>query len=114
MFSADDFKLPVPSPTVVFKRLDEGGVLLSTSDEVYFGVNPVGARIWSMLPPVTETFEEMCTSLSHEYSDVAPERIRRDAREFIRDIVSAGLASVPPGDGSLESTRTSSSIPDAS
>ena len=38
-----DFPLPHPSPAAIFKELDEGGVLLSTTDEVYFGVNPVGA-----------------------------------------------------------------------
>ena len=31
-------KTLLPSPSAIFKELDEGGVLLSTTDEVYFGV----------------------------------------------------------------------------
>ena len=104
-----DSALPIPSPSVVFKQLDEGGVLLSTADEVYFGVNRVGARIWALLPPQTTTFEEMCEKLSHEFTSAAIDRIRRDTREFLRELVAAGLAASPSRDGSGESTGASSS-----
>jgi hypothetical protein len=100
-----DFPLPKPQPTVVFKQLDEGGVLLSTEDEVYFGVNPVGAKIWSLLPPATSTFDEMCAVLGQQYSDVSIERLRRDARAFLTDLVSAGLAVESPRGASVESAE---------
>jgi len=61
------YPLPHPSPSAIFKELDEGGVLLSTTDEVYFGVNPVGARIWALLPPVSHTFGELCSALEQHY-----------------------------------------------
>lgn len=108
-----DFRLPVPGPSVVLKDLGDGAVLLSTVDEVYFGVNRVGVRIWSLLPPVTRTFEEMCAVLSGEYSDVGIDRIRRDARNFIEDIVAAGLAVPPTGGASRESVGDSSATPEA-
>ena len=87
-----DFPLPHPSPSAIFKELDEGGVLLSTTDEVYFGVNPVGARIWSLLPPVTRTFGELCSSLQQQYPDAGPDLIRADAQEFLEALVASGLA----------------------
>jgi hypothetical protein len=90
-----DFPLPIPNPRVAFRQLDDGGVLLSTADEVYFGVSAVGARIWSLLPPVTRTFDELCAVLAGEYADVSVERIRRDARAFLDELVAAGLARYP-------------------
>jgi hypothetical protein len=86
-----DQLLPHPSPSAIFKELDEGGVLLSTSDEVYFGVNPVGARIWSLLPPVSRTFGELCSELERQYPDAGAQRIRIDVQEFIEALIASGL-----------------------
>ena len=86
-----EFPLPHPSPSAIFKELDEGGVLLSTSDEVYFGVNPVGARIWSLLPPVSRTFGELCAALEQQYPDAGSERIRVDVQEFLEALIASGL-----------------------
>jgi hypothetical protein len=103
-----DFRLPRPKATVVFKQLDEGGVLLSTADEVYFGVNPVGARIWSLLPPATNTFDELCAVLGREYSDVSTDRLRHDAKAFLSDLIGAGLVIDAPRGASVESPEPSS------
>lgn len=109
-----DFELPTPSPSVIFKPLDDGGVLLSTTDEVYFGVNGVGARIWSLLPPATRTFAEMCSVLASEFPDVDITRIRRDALDFVNDVVGAGLATASSGGASIESTGSSSASSESS
>ena len=85
------YPLPHPSPSAIYKELDEGGVLLSTTDEVYFGVNPVGARIWSLLPPISRTFGELCSELERQYPDAGAERIRADAQEFIEALIASGL-----------------------
>jgi hypothetical protein len=87
----DDSLLPWPSPSAIFKELTEGGVLLSTTDEVYFGVNPVGAKIWSLLPPTSRTFGGLCAELERSYPDVDPLRLRADAREFIESLLASGL-----------------------
>ena len=90
-----DYPLPCPTPSAIFKELSEGGVLLSTADEVYFGVNPVGARIWSLLPPTSRTFGELCEALERDYPDAPPERIRADAQDFIESLVESGLVIAP-------------------
>jgi len=86
-----EFPLPHPSPAAIFKELDEGGVLLSTVDEVYFGVNPVGAQIWALLPPLSRTFGELCAALEQKYPDAGSERIRIDAQEFLEALIASGL-----------------------
>ncbi|MFN8580740.1 MAG: PqqD family protein [Gemmatimonadaceae bacterium] len=84
--------LPTPSSSAIFKPLAEGGVLFSTSTEVYFGVNVIGARIWELLPPKSSSVEELVTVLSSEYSDVSPAQIRKDVQKFLEDLIENGLA----------------------
>jgi hypothetical protein len=91
-----DYPLPHPSPAAIFKELDEGGVLLSTADEVYFGVNPVGAQIWALLPPLSSTFGELCAALQKKYPDAGPEQIRTDAQDFLQALIASGLVVAAP------------------
>ena len=43
--------LPRPHPGVLFKTVSDGAVLLHVEEEIYFGLNDVGTRIWQLLPP---------------------------------------------------------------
>jgi len=90
--------LPTRNPKVIFKSLAKGGVLYDASDEVYFGLNPVGVRIWELLPPVTERLEEVCLVLGREYPDVAPDVLRADVVELLEDLARMGLVQ-PRGAG---------------
>ncbi|MEO7967054.1 MAG: PqqD family protein [Gemmatimonadaceae bacterium] len=92
---SEDWLLPKPAESSIFRALPEGGVLFSTASEVYFGLNSVGARIWNLLPPATRSFNELCVSLTSEYADVDEETIRGDAREFVEHLVTNGLAISP-------------------
>lgn len=68
----------------------EGGVLFSSESEVYFGVNPVGAIIWELLPSC-DTVQQLCATLAQRYSDVGPDRIHRDVTSFLTDLRANGL-----------------------
>ena len=92
----EDWPLPRPADSAIFRTLPEGAVLFSTTSEVYFGVNAVGARIWSLLPPASHSFSELCATLSAENAGVDEARIREDAREFIERLTSSGLAIASP------------------
>jgi hypothetical protein len=70
--------LPRRNPEVLFKPVTDGAVLLHVTDEVYFGLNAVGARVWEHLPPASTTFEELCEKIQAEYSDAGIEEIRTD------------------------------------
>jgi len=63
--------LPTRNPKIIFKALATGAVLYSPQDEVYFGLNPVGVRVWELLPPVSQNLDEVCGILAGEYADVA-------------------------------------------
>lgn len=83
--------LPSPNPNVIHKAVGDGAVLLSTKDEIYYGLNTVGACIWERLPPVLTELDDLCASLSMLYPDIDPETIRADAQELIEDLLAHGL-----------------------
>ncbi|HEX5437351.1 MAG TPA: PqqD family protein [Gemmatimonadaceae bacterium] len=94
--------LPVANPKVIYRALSEGAVLLSTADEVYFGLNEVGARIWEHLPPVTHTLEELCTAVHAAYPEADLETIRTDTVELLAELAEHGLVvqnTAMPGEG---------------
>ena len=83
--------LPSPHPKVVSQAVEDGGVLLDTADEVYFGLNGVGMRVWQLLPPACRTIAELCATLSQTYPDVAPEQLREDVTELLGQLEQQGL-----------------------
>lgn len=83
--------LPTRNPKVIFKALATGAVLYSTEEEVYFGLNPVGVRVWELLPPAHQTLDEICRVIASEYSDVGLDVIKADVAELIDELVKLGL-----------------------
>ena len=87
-------KLPKPRPSVVYRELPEGAILFCTRTEVYYSLNPVGATIWKLLPPVCTTEEDIVSRISEEYPDINLGKIAADVRRLIDDFVGNGLADV--------------------
>ena len=83
--------LPTRNPNVIFKSLATGAVLYSTSEEVYFGLNAVGVRIWELLPPVQQTLDDLCAVLTSEYPDAPADVIRADVVEVLEELAKLGL-----------------------
>ena len=83
--------LPTRNPKVIFKALATGAVLYSTEEEVYFGLNPVGVRVWELLPPAHHTIDEIVGVIASEYSDVGEDVIRADVSELIEELLKLGL-----------------------
>lgn len=83
--------LPTRNPNVIFKTLATGAVLYSTAEEVYFGLNSVGVRIWELLPPVQNTLDDLCAVLYSEYPDVDVQVIRADVVEVLEELTKLGL-----------------------
>lgn len=79
-----------PSDAVMFQRVGEEAVLLDLASEQYFGLNPVGARVWELLDGQTALLrvqEILCS----EY-DGASARIGEDLLALARSLLEAGLA----------------------
>ena len=83
--------LPQKNPDVIFRRVEEGVVLLSTDDEVYYGLNEVGAFIWELLTPETESTDVLRDALVKKYPDVDAEEIAADLAEILSDLLKAGM-----------------------
>jgi len=83
--------LPSARPEVVFTSLADGAVLFSAATEEYFGLNPVGARVWELLPPVMKSIEELCEQLGRDYPDVPLSDIRADVTELLDELAAHRL-----------------------
>jgi hypothetical protein len=79
----------------VSQTVADGGVLLDTASEVYFGLNAVGMRVWQLLPPSCQTLDEICATLAQTYPDVAPEQLRQDVTELLDQLKQQGLIVSP-------------------
>ena len=86
--------LPRPRPTVVYRDLPEGAILFCTRTEVYYSLNPIGARIWRLLPPVCASEDDIVARLSEEYPDVNLGKIASDVRRLIEEFVGNGLVDI--------------------
>lgn len=83
-----------PADDVLFQQVGEESVLLKLASENYFGLDPVGTRIWSLLgtgDPLQRAFE----TLVEEY-DAAPEVLERDLLELVERMAAAGLVVIAP------------------
>ena len=75
----------------MFREVSEGAVLLQMEDEIYFGLNAVGARIWQLLPPASNSLEELCAQLGASYPDAAPDQLRADVSELLAQLLEQKL-----------------------
>jgi hypothetical protein len=73
---------------------DLGGevAILDLKAGVYYGLDAVGARIWSLIEE-PRTVNEIRDILSEEY-DVEPERCERDLLALLRRLADEGLVEV--------------------
>lgn len=80
------------SPDVLTQVVGEELVILDLSGEAYFGLDPVGARIWQLLEQGL-SIGNIVTVLLDEY-DVAEEQLRNDVEKLVGDLVEHKLASI--------------------
>ena len=83
--------LPRVRADVIFQSVPDGAVLLATRDEIYYGLNEVGARIWALLTGGAPSLESLCGTLHQEYPEVPVHVLRADVLELLADLAVAGL-----------------------
>jgi len=86
---AQRFRRIVPAADVLSQTVVGESVLLDLRSEKYFGLNPVGTRVWELLQE-TGDVAELQARLLAEY-DVAPEQLERDLHHLLERLVRAGL-----------------------
>lgn len=82
----------VLSGEALVQQVGDESVLLDMASEQYFGLDPIGTRIWNLLQElgdVQATFERLCD----EY-DADPEHIRHDLLAVLQQLADAGLARI--------------------
>jgi len=82
----------VASPDQVSSGLAGEAVVLNMKNGVYYGLDEVGARIWSLIQSPRRV-EEVCAALLEEY-DVVPEQLQRDLLELLEQLAGEGLVEV--------------------
>ena len=83
--------LPSPRSSVVYREVHEGAILFCTATEVYFALNPVGARIWRLLPPECAKEDEIVSKLSELHPEVNLGTLAADLRRLLDDLTAHGL-----------------------
>jgi hypothetical protein len=79
----------VVNPSVVFRELDGETVLLNLDSGVYFGLDTVGTRVWTLLLEHGTT-GPVCAQMEREY-DVEREELERDVQRLVRELRQKGL-----------------------
>ena len=79
------------SPDVLYRDLEGQAVILDLSSGLYFGLNEVGTRIWTLIGE-GRTVADIAQILSHEYEADASS-IERDVRELADALLSRNLIS---------------------
>lgn len=75
----------------------DGAVLLHTGQEIYFGLNTVGARIWDLLRPDVTDIGSVCATLGEMYPEVDAAELHNDVAELLAALESNGLVLPPAG-----------------
>jgi hypothetical protein len=71
--------------------------ILNIKNGVYYGLDPVGARIWNLMQE-PRAVAEIQNAITNEY-DVEPERCRRDLVGLLEKLFAEGLIEVKDGSG---------------
>jgi hypothetical protein len=86
----------VASKGAISATVEAEVVILDTESGIYYGLNPVGTRVWNLVQGEPLTLAEICDCVTAEF-DVERERCERDLIELLGDLDSNGLIEV--GDG---------------
>ena len=96
------------APTATAARMDDGDVvLLDVERSLYFGLGPVGARIWRQLEKDTVTPQDLVADVSAAY-DAPPEHVEQDVLRLLHQLHAQGLTVLNPSD-ELEAERKAAS-----
>jgi hypothetical protein len=81
-----------PSADVLVQEVGGESVLLDLASERYFGLDPVGTRIWTLLAQdarLQQVFETLCAEF-----EVEPSRLQTDLLALVGQLAEAGLVEV--------------------
>ncbi len=85
----------VRNEDIIFSNMDDETVMMSIDKGEYYGVDPVGRRIWELMEtPVKVSI--MCETLNGEYN-VGPEQCRKDVLAFLAQLSEKDVLKIVDG-----------------
>ena len=81
-----------PGSEVLCQEVGGEAVLLDLASERYFGLNPVGTRLWQLLGE-NDALQPAFDAMKQEF-DVEPERLQADLLALVAELAEAGLVTV--------------------
>jgi len=93
LFAASVFR---PTPGQEYTELAGELAILNTKTGIYFGLDPVGARVWHLILEF-RTAREIREVLLDEY-DVASAQLEADLLTLFNDLLGKGLIEIAPPD----------------
>ena len=82
----------VRNEAMIFTDLDDIVVMMDPDQGRYYELDPVGARIWSLLE-TARPVAQLCDVLIEEY-DVTPDACHRDVLDFLARAAELGIVEV--------------------
>jgi Coenzyme PQQ synthesis protein D (PqqD) len=84
----DEQRLTAPEH-VMFRELDGEAVLLNLQNEMYYGLDEVGTRMWTLLT-TSDSVQAAMDAMLEEF-DVTPEILEQDVAKMIKELQTNGL-----------------------
>ena len=83
------------SPQAISRPVGDECVILDLESGTYFGLDPVGARLWTLLGE-GKSFGELCEIMLKEY-EVEHDRLERDIESLAAELTKRRLITVNDG-----------------
>ncbi len=80
----------MPHPDVVWRLVDGEVVLLNVTSGLYYSLDPIGSRIWALVPADGASLASVRDGLLAEY-DAAAEQIDGDLAALFTQLIDTGL-----------------------
>jgi hypothetical protein len=77
---------------VIFRQVGNETVLLDLSSGTYFGLDPVGTRMWQLIE-TGSSLAEVVDQIAEQY-EISRDVLEQDALAFARDLIQKKLISV--------------------
>jgi hypothetical protein len=84
-----------PAQDTLINVIEGESVLLNLNSESYFGLDPVGTRMWTLLAD-SDSIQSAYETMLDEY-DVSPDKLRMDMQDLMEKLIANGLMEVAAG-----------------
>jgi len=84
----------VVQPSVIYRDVSGEFVLLNLQSGVYYGLDPIGSRMWQLLMDERDV-DEVCSIMVDEY-ETSSDVLRADIDRLVNELAEKGLVSIQP------------------